>query len=151
MAGIIGLSLLLILIFMGSTILTVVITVVYPAYKSMQALETHDNDEDDKVWLTYWCVFGVFTLIDEFGYVFLSIIPFYYWIKLGFFVALMHPKINGASVIYHKFMKPLMEKHRHTIEKFIDEVKGSASSIAKEGAQKMAAELSNPKNISAGL
>ena len=45
-AGSLFLSALIILITMGGTILTVVLTVVYPAYKSIKALETKDNEED---------------------------------------------------------------------------------------------------------
>lgn len=81
----------MILIFMGGTILTVVLSVVYPAYRSIKALQTDDTEDDDKVWLTYWCVFGVFTLLDEFLGFILQMIPFYYWVKLGFFIWMMHP------------------------------------------------------------
>jgi receptor expression-enhancing protein 5/6 len=56
------------------------------------ALETKDDDNDDKTWLTYWCVFGVFTLVDEFASFLLNIIPFYAYIKLVFFIWMMHPK-----------------------------------------------------------
>lgn len=114
----------MILIFMGGTILTVVLTVVYPAYKSIKALETKDNDEDDKVWLTYWCVFGIFTLVDEFGGIILSLIPFYHYIKLAFFVWMMHPATHGATTVYKVILKPLLEAHRPRIEKFIEEVRG---------------------------
>lgn len=85
------LSALIILFTMGGTILSGVITVVYPGYKSIKALESKDTEDDDKVWLTYWCVFGIFTLIDEFGFILLSFIPFYFYIRLGFFIWLMAP------------------------------------------------------------
>lgn len=119
---------------MGGTILTVVLSVVYPAYKSIKALQTEDTEDDDKIWLTYWCVFGIFTLLDEFLGFLLSMIPFYYYIKLGFFVWMMHPSTKGATVIYRMILKPLLEKHKDSIEKFIAEVKGSALDAAKEAA-----------------
>ena len=109
---------------MGGTILSVVFTVVYPAYKSIKALETKDDEDDDKVWLTYWCVFGIFSLVDEFGGIILSLIPFYYYIRLIFFIWLMHPSTQGATVVYKSVLKPLLEKNKDKIEKFIDEVKG---------------------------
>jgi receptor expression-enhancing protein 5/6 len=92
LGGAIILSALIILITMGGTILSAVITVVYPGFKSIKALETKDNDDDDSVWLTYWCVFGIFTLVDEIGWILLSMIPFYYYIKLGFFLWMMAPQ-----------------------------------------------------------
>ena len=33
-------------------------------FKSVQALQTEDDPEDDKVWLTYWCVYGFIVVID---------------------------------------------------------------------------------------
>mmetsp|Transcript_11518 Transcript_11518/g.8424 ORF Transcript_11518/g.8424 Transcript_11518/m.8424 type:complete len:110 (+) Transcript_11518:136-465(+) len=108
MLGIIVISSLLILIFMGGKILTVVFTVVYPGYKSIKALETKDTEDDDKAWLTYWCVFGIFSLVDEFGSVLLSLIPFYYYIKLGLFVWMMSPQTNGATVIYKSALRPIL-------------------------------------------
>jgi receptor expression-enhancing protein 5/6 len=86
------LSALIILVTMGWEILTSVITVLYPAFKSIKALETKDDDDDDKVWLTYWCVFGFFTLFDELGFILLNLIPLYSYIKLGFFLWMMAPQ-----------------------------------------------------------
>jgi receptor expression-enhancing protein 5/6 len=92
LGGGIILSALIILITMGGTILSAVITVVYPSFKSIKALESKENEEDDKIWLTYWCVFGISTLVDEFAFILLSFIPFYFYIKLGFFLWLMAPQ-----------------------------------------------------------
>jgi receptor expression-enhancing protein 5/6 len=83
---------LFIVLTMGATILTLTISVLYPAFKSVQALETKDTDDDDKIWLTYWCVFGGFTLLDEFLGFILNMIPFYFYIKVGFFLWLMLPQ-----------------------------------------------------------
>mmetsp|Transcript_8181 Transcript_8181/g.7599 ORF Transcript_8181/g.7599 Transcript_8181/m.7599 type:complete len:134 (-) Transcript_8181:203-604(-) len=132
MLGGIVVSSLLILIFMGGVILTVIFTVVYPGYKSIKALETKDSDDDDKIWLTYWCVFGVFSLVDEFGGVLLSLIPFYYYIKLALFIWMMNPTTQGSNVIYKSVLRPLLLQHKDRIQKFINEVKGEAMNFAKE-------------------
>jgi receptor expression-enhancing protein 5/6 len=123
----------MVFITMGGTILTVILSVVYPAYKSMKALETKDTGDDDKVWLTYWCVFGIFTLIDEFGSFLLNMIPFYFYIKLCFFVWMMSSRTQGADIVYRKLLSPILLKHKDQIDAFIAEVKGSAMSAAKEG------------------
>ena len=47
----------------GSSILTNVIGVAYPAFMSFVALESEGTD-DDKQWLTYWVVFGCFSIAD---------------------------------------------------------------------------------------
>lgn len=99
--------------------MTVIITVVYPSIKSIKALESRESD-DDKVWLTYWCVFGIFTVIDEFGGIVLSLIPFYFYIKLGFFLWLMLPQTRGASKIYTIILKPILDQHKEKINRIIE-------------------------------
>ena len=83
-------ALIIILIVFGATILTLTITVLYPAFKSIQAIESSAKD-DDKEWLTYWIIFGIFTLLDEFCGCLLNLIPYYYWVRLIFFVVLFAP------------------------------------------------------------
>ena len=107
---------------MGATILTLTLSVLYPAIKSIQALETKNNEDDDKVWLTYWCVFGCFSLLDEFLGFILNFIPFYFYIKVGFFLWLMLPQTTGASTIYLKVLKPYLQKHKKEIEAFIKDI-----------------------------
>lgn len=148
--GGIVLASLITLITMGGTILTVVLTVAYPAYRSIKALESK-GDDDDKIWLTYWCVFGIFSLLDEFGGIILSLIPFYFYIKLAFFIWMMHPSTQGSTIVYNSVLKPLLEKNKDKIEKFIAEVKGGAMSVAKEGANAAMSELSKPENMMKGM
>ena len=102
---------LLVLIFMGGQILMVVLTVVYPGVQSIKALESKNNDEDDKVWLTYWVVFGIFTLLDEWLGFLLAYIPFYFYIRLGFFLYLMLPQTKGAKTVYEKGLRPLLQQN----------------------------------------
>ena len=103
--------------------------------KSIQALETKDNEDDDKVWLTYWCVFGIFQTFDDlFGFV-LDDIPFYFYIKVGFFIWMMLPTTNGAQIIYNQAMKPFMKKHGHHFQKIVNDISEGAN-IAQQEAMK---------------
>ena len=74
----------------GQTYITQVIAVAYPVFMSFMALET-DDEGDDKQWLTYWVVYGAFSIVDQFAGFILSFIPFYYFLKVGFLVWCMHP------------------------------------------------------------
>ena len=83
-------SVILVMLGVGTTYITQVVAVAYPCFMSFIALET-DGADDDKQWLTYWVCFGAFNILDQFAGVILSFIPFYYFLKLGFLVYLMHP------------------------------------------------------------
>lgn len=133
-------------ILFGSTIITLVLTVLYPAFKSIQALET-ESSTDDKEWLTYWIVFGLFSLIDDFLGCLLSMIPYWYWIKLAFFVFLLAPQTRGAQTLYTNVVKPFLEKNRSKIEGLINDVKGGVSDIASEAKKTAVKELQDPSNL----
>lgn len=57
------------------------ISVAYPAYVSMKAIETSSKDDDTK-WLTYWVTFSVFSLVEHFSPLLLKFIPFYWLLKV---------------------------------------------------------------------
>ena len=139
-------SSIMILIFFGFSILTVVITVVYPSVQSIKALESPAED-DDKVWLTYWLMFGIATLLDEFAGIILQFIPLYFWLRLLFFVYLMAPQTRGASTLYHTLIGPIMRQHKDKIQRFIDEIKGSASDAMSEAKKEGLKQLNDPNNL----
>lgn len=137
-------SALLILIFLGGAILTATVTVLYPSFKSIKALETKHTDEDDKAWLTYWVVYGVMTLLDEFAFFILDFIPFYSYVRFLFFVWLMAPQTQGAAIVYRSVLRPLLNQHKDKIDRIIAEVKG----VAFEAQKSAMDEMSKPENLS---
>ena len=134
---------LLVLIFMGGTILMCLMTVVYPAIQSIKALESKEGD-DDKIWLTYWCVFGIFTLLDDWLGFLLAYIPFYFYIRLMIFLYLMLPQFGGARIVYEKLLRPLLIKHQSRIEQIIKDVSGGSAEMFKEGMKQAKDKLNDP-------
>ena len=130
----------------GATILTLAITVLYPAAKSIQALETQSTD-DDKEWLTYWIIFGIFTLLDDFAGFLLSMIPYYFWIKLAFFVYLFAPMTKGSQTIYNTVVKPLLDQYKDKIEGLISDIKGSAADAVSQAKTEALKQVQDPKNF----
>ena len=85
---------------------------------SFLALES-DGAADDKQWLTYWVCFGAFNIVDQFAGIILQFIPFYYFLKLGFLVFLMHPATMGATTVYENVLKQYVEMYDSQIKEGI--------------------------------
>ena len=71
-------------------------------------------------------------------------IPYYYYVKLAFFVFLIAPKTKGALTIYNSFVKELLTKYKPQIESFISEIKGAGGELVNEAKNKAAKEINNP-------
>ena len=106
--------------------ITCIVGVTLPAYWSIKAIESPYYD-DDKQWITYWAIYGIFTLIDQFANIVLRIIPFYFVIKILFLIWCFMPNTMGALFIYNKIVGPYFRKYENKIdqkiEKFIREGK----------------------------
>jgi receptor expression-enhancing protein 5/6 len=94
----------------------------YPAYKSFKAIETSTDKSDDKLWLTYWVVFGFLTVFDGLFMFLFSFIPFFGVLKIAFNVWLFHPKTKGALVIYEKVLRNLLKKYESRIDSSINKI-----------------------------
>jgi receptor expression-enhancing protein 5/6 len=101
--------------FLDSYIVTF-IGVVYPAIQSIKAIESPDED-DDKQWLTYWIVFGLFSFVELFIGFILKFIPFYFILKMIFLLWLFLPNFNGALKIYKLFVYKIFKKYENDINK----------------------------------
>lgn len=88
----------------GQHYITVIIGVAYPAFMSCVTLMKKDPEEE-KQWLTYWIVFGIFQMVDQFAGWILFIIPFYYVIKMSLLIALFHPSTRGATYVYNNYLR----------------------------------------------
>ena len=118
----------------GDSYITTAIAVAYPCFMSFLALESEGVD-DDKQWLTYWVVFGLFNILDHFAGFILTFIPFYYFLKLIFMVWLFHPATTGATVIYNVYILPNMkqyEKHIIAGEKALSDAANRAKETVQE-------------------
>lgn len=60
-----------------------IISVIYPAYISIKAIESSTKVDDTK-WLTYWVLYAVFSVLEFFVSYLAAIIPFYFLLKVSF-------------------------------------------------------------------
>ncbi|CDW91515.1 UNKNOWN [Stylonychia lemnae] len=109
LAIILALTLLIFLVLFGVQLATLYITILYPGYNTLQALERKKNETD---WLIYWTLFGIFSLLEELLCFVFNMIPLYCIVRLVFFVYLWLPKTQGALVIYEMVVSPLFAENR---------------------------------------
>jgi receptor expression-enhancing protein 5/6 len=83
------------------------------------------------MWLTYWTVYGIFVVLDEFSGTITAFIPFYYFAKVCFLIWLYNPATQGAMAIYHSFFKPMMKKYEKQINEGIKVLKDLTNNVDK--------------------
>lgn len=97
---------------LGGQLLTNFAGFVIPGYYSLDALFT-TNKADDTQWLTYWVVFAFFTVLESL----LNVVywfPFYFTFKFVFLLWLALPAFQGANLIFHSFLSPMLARHFHS-------------------------------------
>jgi len=105
-----------------SRLVILVFGTLYPAYASYKAVRTKNVKEYVK-WMMYWIVFALFTCAETFTDVFLSWFPFYYEIKIILVIWLLSPATKGSSILYRKFVHPMLSRRENEIDEYISKAK----------------------------
>lgn len=105
-----------------SRLVILVFGTLYPAYASYKAVRTKNVKEYVK-WMMYWIVFALFTCVETFTDVFLSWFPFYYEIKIILVLWLLSPATKGSSILYRKFVHPMLSRREQDIDDYISKAK----------------------------
>ena len=121
-----GVVLLVFVFGFGASIVANIVGVFYPAFQSFKALES-DKSVDDKKWLTYWCIFSIFSVLDQFANMILVWVPFYFFFKLCFLIYLFLPYTDGASKMYISYLLPVYERYHSKIEELGEKYKDLTS------------------------
>ncbi|KAI9999534.1 hypothetical protein NQD34_018439, partial [Periophthalmus magnuspinnatus] len=92
-------------------------------------------------WLTYWVVYGLFSIAEAFSDIFLFWFPFYYAGKCLFLVWCMAPvSWNGSEILYRRAIRPFFLKHQAAMDRVVNDLtnkaKNLSDTVAKEAVNK---------------
>lgn len=90
-----------------------VVSLVYPLYASIRAIESK-SPIDDQQWLTYWVLYSMITLFELTFAKLLEWIPIWPYAKLIVTCWLVLPYFSGAAYVYEHYVRPFFVSH-HTI------------------------------------
>ncbi|XP_037353229.1 receptor expression-enhancing protein 3 [Talpa occidentalis] len=107
---------------MISRAVVLVFGMLYPAYYSYKAVKTKNVKEYVR-WMMYWIVFALYTVIETITDQTVAWFPLYYEIKIAFVIWLLSPYTKGASLIYRKFLHPLLSSKEREIDDYIVQAK----------------------------
>ena len=104
-----------------SSYVTCLVGVLCPTYLSLKALDSPEED-DDKHFLTYWVVYGLFSVFDVFTSFLINKIPFYYTFKLAFLIWMFMPNFKGSIYVYNIVIGPLFRKYEGKFDKGVEKI-----------------------------
>ncbi|CAF1457994.1 unnamed protein product, partial [Didymodactylos carnosus] len=107
----------------------VTIGTLYPAYRSYKALINSDL-KDVVNCLRYWIVFAIFITAETITDIILSWFPFYYWIKIAVVLWMISPA--GSTLIYKRFVQPLLKEREKEIDELLERTKEKSYSTLVE-------------------
>jgi len=90
----------LLFLFSGFSIIALFAAWVYPMYRSCQAVRDSKDADSLKKWLKYWVVYGIVNFTLFFADYVVSWFPMYGLLKVGLYIGLWHPSVNGADVVF---------------------------------------------------
>merc|ERR1712046_378794 len=136
--GLVGVLLLVVVFGWGSSMLSLLVGFIYPAFSSFKALEEGVHDRI-KFWLIYWVVYACFSVVETFLEPILYFVPFYIAIKLAFLVWLYYPATKGAETLYKGVLRDLIKPYVEAIDEKLDDVNNGLQGLAQKATGGMAA------------
>ncbi|XP_057806424.1 HVA22-like protein a [Salvia miltiorrhiza] len=91
-----------------------VISLLYPLYASIRAIETK-SAIDDQQWLTYWVLYSMITLFELTFAKLIEWFPLWSYAKLIFMCWLVIPHFSGAAYVYEHYVRPYIVTRQKSV------------------------------------
>ncbi|KAL3845971.1 hypothetical protein ACJIZ3_003374 [Penstemon smallii] len=91
-----------------------VVSLLYPLYASIRAIETK-SPVDDQQWLTYWVLYSMITLFELTFAKLIEWLPFWSYAKLIFTCWLVIPYFSGAAYVYEHYVRPYLVTRQKSV------------------------------------
>ncbi|XP_052000999.1 receptor expression-enhancing protein 3a isoform X2 [Xyrauchen texanus] len=105
-----------------SRVIVLVFGTLYPAYNSFKAVKSKNVKEYVR-WMMYWIVFALYTVLETITDLSMAWFPLYHELKVAFVIWLLTPYTRGASLIYRKFLHPMLASKEKEIDDYIVQAK----------------------------
>lgn len=99
--------------------ITKLIGTAYPSFWTIKSIES--NSDEKRRWLTYWVIFGMFSLVDLFSPIIVKFVPFYFIIKNAFLLYLIFGQ-GGCELVYNLLVKRIISQYEEVIDKYAENV-----------------------------
>ncbi|XP_028765203.1 HVA22-like protein e [Neltuma alba] len=123
-----------------------VVTLLYPLYASVVAIES-PSKLDDQQWLSYWILYSFLTLTEMLLQSILEWIPIWYDVKLVAVAWLVLPQFNGAAFLYERFVRQQIRRYVTQSHHQHQQASSSSSSIATQKKQKSPTNVKGKKKF----
>ncbi|KAE8726962.1 putative HVA22-like protein g [Hibiscus syriacus] len=99
----------------------------YPAFECFKKVEKNRVEIDElRFWCKYWILVAFITVLERITDIFISWLPMYGEMKLGFFIYLWYPKTKGTVFVYDAIFRPFMAEHETEVDRKIMELRARA-------------------------
>lgn len=78
------------------------------------------NEEEHKLWLTYWVIFGLLFVTDNFIDILSTWIPLYFPLKVSLLLYLQLPQSKGAALVYDKLLRSFLVNGESAVDEALN-------------------------------